>query len=103
MPICQNCHNKWSWKQTIKKTFTLDPGMTCPYCEEKQYQTQKSNIKSSFLNAIILLPLLSNMFFDIPGVFLLSLFPILFLIVMSLYPFLVKLSSREEHINFFEK
>ncbi|MFB4168241.1 TIGR04104 family putative zinc finger protein [Virgibacillus sp. JSM 102003] len=103
MPICQNCHNKWSFKQTINKSFTLDPWMTCPYCEEKQYQTKKSRMKSSLLNAIILLPLLINIFFDIPGVFLLGLFPVVFLIVMSLYPFIVELSSREEHINFFEK
>ena len=101
MPICENCNNKWSWKQTIKKTTTLNPAMICPYCEEKQYQTQKSKNKSSIFNTIILLPLLLQIFFDIPRAILLSLFPILFILVMLLYPFLVKISSREEYIDFF--
>ncbi|MFD2760107.1 TIGR04104 family putative zinc finger protein [Lentibacillus juripiscarius] len=102
MPICQNCNNKWSWKQTIKKTTTLNPAMTCPYCGEKQYQTQKSRMKNGALNIVILLPLLLNIFFDIPGFILLSLFPILFIVIMSLYPFFIKISSKEEYINFFK-
>ncbi|SFB36507.1 cxxc_20_cxxc protein [Lentibacillus halodurans] len=101
MPTCQNCNNKWSWKQTIKKTTTLNPAINCPYCGEKQYQTQKSKTKISFLTVMILLPLLINIFFDIPGAILLSLFPVLFIIAMLLYPFLVEISSREEYINFF--
>lgn len=102
MPTCENCNNKWSWKQTIKKTTTLDPAMTCPYCGEKQYQTQKSKKKSGLFNAIILFPLLINIFFDIPGVFLLGLFPVIFLLIMSVYPLLVEISSREEYLNLFK-
>ncbi|WP_188634358.1 TIGR04104 family putative zinc finger protein [Lentibacillus kapialis] len=101
MPTCENCNNKWSWKQTIKKTFTLDPAMTCPYCGEKQYETQKSRMKNSALNFVIPLLLLLNIFIDIPGFLLLSLFPVLFIVVMSLHPFFVKISSKEEYINFF--
>jgi CXXC-20-CXXC protein len=41
MPTCQNCDQKWGWKQTLKKSFTLDTGMICPYCEKKQYTTKK--------------------------------------------------------------
>lgn len=100
MPNCVNCHNKWNWKQTIKITTTLNPVMTCPYCGEKQYQTQKSKTKIGFLTTIVLLPLLLQPFFDIPGAFLLSLFPILAVIVILLYPFLIELSSKEEYINF---
>ncbi|AXI00938.1 hypothetical protein DV702_15205 [Sporosarcina sp. PTS2304] len=99
MPNCENCHSKWSWKQTIKKTFTLDPAMTCPYCGERQYQTQKSKTINAFLTPIVLLPLLLKIFFDIPGAILLSLFPTLFVIVLLIYPFLIKLSSKEEYIN----
>lgn len=80
--------------------MTLNPVMTCPYCGEKQYQTQKSKTKIGFLNTIVLLPLLLQIFFDIPGAFLLSLFPILAVIPILLYPFLFKLSNREEYINF---
>lgn len=99
MPTCENCNKKWSWKQTIKKTTTLNPAMTCPYCEKKQYQTQKSKVKIGFLTPIVLLPLLIQIFFDIPDAILLSFSPVLLVIVLFLYPFLVKLSNREEYIN----
>ena len=98
MPTCENCNNKWSWKQTIKKTTTLNPAMTCPHCDEKQYQTKKSRVKISFLTSIVLLPLLIQIFFDMPDSILLSLFPVLLVIVLVLYPFLVKLSNGEEYI-----
>lgn len=99
MPTCENCSNKWNWKQTIKKTTTLNPAMTCPYCGGKQYQTQKSKGKIGMLTPIVLLPLLIQIFFDVPGVILLSLLPILFVLVVFLYPFLVKLSSKERYIG----
>ncbi|MBD1222051.1 TIGR04104 family putative zinc finger protein [Virgibacillus halodenitrificans] len=102
MPVCQNCKNKWSWKQTINKTTTLDPAMICPYCEEKQYQTQRSKTKCALLTPIILLPLLLNIFYE-PGIHVLILLFIFFLLAMSLFPFLVELSSEEKYINFFEK
>ncbi|XGA33041.1 hypothetical protein Vir3643_12975 [Virgibacillus sp. CBA3643] len=73
----------------MKKSFTLDPAMECPNCDKKQYVTPKSRMRSSLLNCIILLPLLINIFFDIPGIILLSLFPILFCVVMSVYPFFI--------------
>lgn len=102
MTTCENCNNKWSWTQTIKKTTTFNPAMICPYCEEKQYQTQKSKVKIGFLTPIILLPLLIQIFFDIPSAILLSLFPVLFVIVLLIYPFLVELSNKEEYITSFK-
>lgn len=100
MPICEDCNNKWSWKQTIKKTTTLNPTMICPYCGEKQYQTQSSKMKISFLTPIVLLPLLIQIFFNVSGAVLFGLFPVLLIIILLLYPFLMKLSSKEEYINF---
>lgn len=99
MPACQNCNNKWSWKQTLKKTNTLNPVMTCPYCGEKQFQTQKSKAKIGILTPIVLIPLLLQIFIDIPGVILFSLFPVLGVLVILLYPFLVELSNRETFIG----
>ncbi len=95
MPTCENCHNKWTWKETVKKTFTLFGKMTCPYCGETQYITQKSKMKNSFPTMLVLSPLLLNIFFDIPGVILLSLFPVLFIIVLLIYPFLVEISNTD--------
>ena len=98
MPACENCDNKWSWRQTIKKTTTLNPAMTCPYCEEKQYQTKKSKVKTGMLTPIVLFPLIIRIFFNVPEAILLNLYLILFILVIFLYPFLVKLSSKEEHL-----
>ncbi|WP_100009818.1 TIGR04104 family putative zinc finger protein [Lentibacillus sediminis] len=96
MPICENCGGKWSWKQTVKKSFTLDTGMECPHCGKKQYQTVKSKKRSAPLLFIVTLPLLLNLLFDIPGVVLLSLFPVIFVVLMSTYSFLMELSDKEE-------
>lgn len=102
MPTCDKCHHRWSWKQTLKKTTTLNPEMLCPYCGKKQYQTQKSKTKISLLTPIVLMPLLIRIFIDVPEVYLVSLFIILALSTFLVYPFLVEISSEEEYINFFE-
>ncbi|WP_231567263.1 TIGR04104 family putative zinc finger protein [Sporosarcina sp. ZBG7A] len=73
--------------------------MTCPNCGEKQYQTQKSKKRISFLTVIILLPLLIQIFFDIPVIILFSLLPVFAVIVFLLYPFFVELSSKERCIG----
>ena len=95
MPICKKCHNKWTWKETFKKTFTLYSDIKYPYCGETQYITQKSKLKSFLLNMIVLLPLLLNIFFDIHVVILLSLFPILFILVILIHPFYIELSNTD--------
>ncbi|GAB4074747.1 hypothetical protein GCM10028778_22500 [Barrientosiimonas marina] len=97
MPTCENCHNTWSWKQTMKKMFTLDPGMNCPYCGERQYQTRKSKNKAGFLNAFVFLPIFLNIFFDIPAAILISLFLVLTSLVISLHPVVMHLSNKEEY------
>lgn len=83
----------------MKKTSTLNPAMICPYCGKKQYQTQKSKTKMSFLTPIVLMPLLLQMFIDIPGVYLMSLFFVLGVAVFLIYPFLIEINSKEEYIN----
>lgn len=102
MPICVNCNHKWSWTQTVKITTTLMPAMSCPYCGENQYQTQKSKTKARFLSLIILIPLLIQAFFSVSATILLSLIPILAVIFILLYPFLVELSCKEEYIDPFK-
>ncbi|WP_257997824.1 TIGR04104 family putative zinc finger protein [Salimicrobium jeotgali] len=97
MPTCENCHNKWKWKETIKKTSTIGPGMTCPYCKKTQYQTKSSIRKINTFMPIVLLPLLLQIFFDIPGAVLLSLFPVLLVVFIIFYPFLVEVSSRKTY------
>lgn len=96
MPTCQKCQQKWAWKQTIKKTFTLDQKVSCPHCDETQYFSHQSKVKSASLNALVLLPLVINLFFDLPGILILCLFPMIFLVIMSLHPFMVKLDNSRE-------
>lgn len=100
MPTCQQCHRKWNWKQTFKNMWTLSNRLSCPYCQEIQYQTQRSKSQGALLNMVVLLPLLLNIFFQLPPVLLLSLFPVIVSIVLLLNPFLIKLSNTEELITF---
>ncbi|WP_438310651.1 TIGR04104 family putative zinc finger protein [Sporosarcina sp. FA9] len=96
MPTCQNCHNKWSWKQTFKKSFKFIGGMTCPYCSEQQYLTARMRKRSTLIPLIIVpLILLGNIFF---GPFLLSLIALLGLLPLFfiINPFIVELSNKEE-------
>jgi|SRR5690625_1970986 len=98
MPSCSNCNEKWSWKQTVKKTMTLNPEMSCPHCGAKQYQSKSTKTKAPFWGLIVLLPLLIQTFFNVPVVILLSLIPVLAVIVFILYPFLIELSSKEDFL-----
>src|SRR5699024_11689240 len=48
MPACQNCHNEWNRKQTLKALFTSNisqEGMKCPYCGESQFVSSSSRLK----------------------------------------------------------
>ncbi|RPF53891.1 TIGR04104 family putative zinc finger protein [Aquisalibacillus elongatus] len=97
MPKCQNCDQQWSYKQTVKKSFTLDTGMPCPYCERKQYPTAKTRKKASLLNFVPLLSLLLPVFWnDISGWVVLGLLLGSSIFLMSVYPVMLKLSNEEE-------
>lgn len=96
MPTCKNCHNKWSWKQTFKKSFTLIGGMTCPYCGKKQYLTARMRKRSTIIPFIIIsLIMLGNLLFGPSYVALFSLLGLLPL-VFIINPFFVELSNEEE-------
>ncbi|MEI3607600.1 TIGR04104 family putative zinc finger protein [Pseudogracilibacillus sp. SE30717A] len=96
MPTCQNCHNKWSWKQTFKGSFTLGGGMTCPYCKEKQYLTARMRKRSTLIPFVIVaIIMLGNLFL---GPSYVSIFALLVLLpsVFIINPFFVELSNEEE-------
>ncbi|WP_212926132.1 TIGR04104 family putative zinc finger protein [Oceanobacillus sp. J11TS1] len=95
MPTCQHCHQKWTWEQTMKRTFTIDTAYICPYCEEKQYATKKSRIQFSLLIIIPLAALLLNAF-NIPAWFIFSWLILGSIVVLSLFPAVLKLTNTEE-------
>lgn len=95
MPTCQNCHYKWSWKQTLKKSFILSEGMTCPYCEKKQYITSRARKRSTVIPFLVPLIMLGNLIF---GTSYFSLIALIILIpfIFVIYPFIIELSNKEE-------
>lgn len=96
IPTCQNCHKKWSWKQTFKRSFTLGGGMICPYCEKKQYLTARMRKRSTIIPFIITpLIMLGNLFFGPSYVFVFALLSLLPLF-LGAYPFFIELSNEEE-------
>ncbi|MFA1822515.1 TIGR04104 family putative zinc finger protein [Virgibacillus oceani] len=97
MPICQNCHHKWNWKQTFKRSFTLDNGMTCPYCEEKQFLTSRARKRSTAIPFLVPLIMLGNLIF---GTTYFSLIALIILIpfIFGIYPIIIELSNKEEPV-----
>src|SRR5690625_1653157 len=96
MPVCQHCQEQWTWKETIRQSFTLDISMTCPHCQEKQYVSKSYRaIGHLFLFSPILLFFIV-LWLDISLINAIILSIILALIVFSLYPFMIKLSNEEE-------
>lgn len=96
MPICQNCHKQWSWKQTVKKMFTLDTGMICPYCGKKQFLTTESKKRAGLTNFLTPLVMLLGVLFDLSLTTILILLAVSFFVVIASYPFLVELAEEEE-------
>ncbi|MFC4560194.1 TIGR04104 family putative zinc finger protein [Virgibacillus kekensis] len=96
MPTCQNCDQKWSWEQTCKKSFTLDTRMTCPYCGVKQYASLRTRKKTTLITLTTLsVTTFGNLFFGPSLVFVFILLGSIPLLV-SLYPFWLELSNKEE-------
>ena len=96
MPTCQNCHTAWSWKQTFKKSFTLNTAMICPYCGENQYVTSRTRKTSSMITSITLaVIMLLNVFWGPSLIFVMALVASI-PIYLGSYPFLVELSNQEE-------
>ncbi|SRR5690554_521888 len=98
MPICQSCHQKWTYKDAVKKSLTLDTAMICPYCNEKQFPTPRTQK----LNTIVLFipPLLLFINFLIgPSVVILILLLSLIPILPLLYPLWLELSNKEKSLK----
>ena len=98
MPTCQSCGKDWSWKQTVKSSFTLDTGMKCPHCESKQYLTTKARRRSSIFPFIVPLLILLPLLFDLSISVMFSIFIVFYLVFIGIYPFLIELSNQEESL-----
>ncbi|WP_088006932.1 TIGR04104 family putative zinc finger protein [Indiicoccus explosivorum] len=96
MPKCTNCHHRWTWKETLKSSFTLDTGMECPYCGSKQYLTRKSRKRITGFGLIGLLPLVLTAFFDFSLGTLVGLFFLILITLLIFVPRLTVLTGGEE-------
>ncbi|MED4019207.1 TIGR04104 family putative zinc finger protein [Sutcliffiella cohnii] len=96
MPTCQSCGTKWSWKQTIKKSFTFHSALECPYCGKKQYWTTKSRRKVSFSTMIFPFFIIVPSLFTISRLLILSMLICLSLFILSMVPFIMELTDEEE-------
>ncbi|HSI67296.1 MAG TPA: TIGR04104 family putative zinc finger protein [Planococcus sp. (in: firmicutes)] len=97
MPVCQNCREQWSWKQSIRNSFTLDHGLKCPNCERKQFLTKRARKRMILFALYPSLVMLLSLVFDISSILVLvALMAGGFLILLGIYPFLVELSNDEE-------
>lgn len=97
MPVCQNCNEKWSWKQTIKKSLTFNNSMTCPYCGEIQYISSRTRKRTAAISFIAPVLILMNFFFDSTLVILYTGLGF-FSLFLVFYPFYLELSNKEESL-----
>src|SRR5690625_7045151 len=96
MSTCQNCNNKWSWKQTFKKSSISFGGMTCPYCGKKQYQTKRSGKRITIIYfTIFFLIMLHNIFFGPSYIAFFTLFVLIHLFFIIIL-FFVELSYEDD-------
>lgn len=91
MPICQSCKNQWTWGETIRRIFKFK----CPYCGARQYESASTRKKGWLLIPFILLPILLNLWVDLLISLAIILVIILGAVILSIYPFVLKLSNDE--------
>ena len=96
MPTCKHCGTQWAWWQTVKRSFTISPGLPCPHCEKEQFVTKRSKKKTAIISFIfpIMIPVMSITQASIWTI--LIVYPSMFILAISLYPFLMELSNEEE-------
>ncbi len=96
MPICQKCGTEWIWKQSIKASWKFSGSMRCPHCGANQYATPNSRQRMTFINWLVLLPLLITAIIDIPLLYTIVLTVVLFVIGLSFIPKMMDLSNEQK-------
>lgn len=94
MPVCQNCKEKWTWKQTMKSLFKLN----CPYCGKKQYESVASRKRTSIFILFPPIILSINLFLHLSWWLIILILFMIVTILWLIYPFMMKLSNEREPI-----
>ncbi|HLR10655.1 MAG TPA: TIGR04104 family putative zinc finger protein [Sporosarcina sp.] len=98
MPTCEYCKKTWTWKETIQKTTSLNPALSCPYCRQIQYQTKHSRMQMSMLPMMSLFPLILSIFVDLPTGVTIGFILLLSIFAFVIYPFFIRIGNEEESI-----
>ncbi|WP_369292945.1 TIGR04104 family putative zinc finger protein [Alkalibacillus haloalkaliphilus] len=99
LPVCQQCGTEWTWWETNKASANLDTRLVCPHCHAHQYASKKTLKVTGVLTLLIPFIIIFPSFFmdfSILGLVLHCLTVIV--LFFSFYPFILKLSSTEEHL-----
>ncbi|MFC2948944.1 TIGR04104 family putative zinc finger protein [Virgibacillus sediminis] len=96
MPVCQQCHSSWSWKETIKKWFSLKNSMACPHCGATQYATARTRKVTSLMNFIAITVIMTMNLFLGPSIMVVIALLLLFPLHLAIYPYILTLSNDEE-------
>lgn len=86
-----------------KKDVYLGHWNELPLLWRKAVSDTEIKKESRYIKFFCSLAVIVKYFFDIPAAILLSSFPVLFFLIMSLNPFLMLLSNKEEDVIPFEK
>lgn len=95
MVTCQECNKTWSWKQSVIKSFSLDPAQKCPFCSSKQYLTAKARKRNLISIFIIFIPFLLLIFGMYSALFSFILIFVLGATGILLNPFYIEVSNEE--------
>ncbi|GAA0465553.1 hypothetical protein GCM10008935_21730 [Alkalibacillus silvisoli] len=99
MPICQQCETKWSWWETNKVSTKLDTRMVCLHCHAHQYASKKTLKVTGGLTLLIpFIIIVPSMIFKMTLLDAIGLSLAVILSFSIVYPFILKLSSTEEHL-----
>lgn len=96
MTRCTRCGTRWTFKEKLKKSFTLDRGMSCPHCGETQFLTNSYRKTSSLITFLMLLLFFLPSFFNAPWQVHVSVFIITLITGLFLQIHTFELADRDE-------
>lgn len=97
MPICQYCHQKWTYIDTFKKLFRIK--LFCPYCKEQNDLTPETRRKLSFSPIVILGSFVLLKVFNVTKPWYLLIILIMACVMFMMYPYVTQLSKTEEPLR----
>lgn len=96
MPVCGHCGKEWTWKRTFKAWRKAWFQLHCPYCDEKQYETKSSRLKTHSIGFLPILSLFLFSFTGLPWYFFIIWAVVSLAVSFSIMPYFMKVSSKEE-------